>query len=196
MVPREDTQNAPVEFRTDKRKIIEALVYLATARPRIDVFHMAKVFFYADTKHLRSYGRPVLGDAYVAMDDGPVPSFALNVAKRVQRFVSDDLLKIAADKLSVDDSDGYVRLTAHATFDDSAFSRTDIECLDWAIDTYADMPMIKLWRLVHKEKAYLASYRGNGTSTKIGYELFIPDDIEDRDTIIAQLREQSQITNV
>jgi hypothetical protein len=79
------------------------------------------------------------------MKDGPVPSFALDVAKRNTRAVSADLLKIAEAKLFVDEADSYVRLIARGAFDDNSFSRTDIECLDDAITSYADMPFLELF---------------------------------------------------
>ena len=183
------------EFRINQNKVVEALVYLASKRPRIDVFHVAKVLFYADLNHLLKYGRPILGDTYVAMDDGPVPSFALNVAKRNCRFVSDEILRIADDKLSVDESDGYVRLMARATFDDSSFSRTDIECLDESIIAYAEMPFMKLWQLIHKWQPYKDHYI-SGTSTPIPYEDFIPKDTKDREKIIEQLNEHAPATEL
>lgn len=185
-----------VSFRPNRQKIIEAIVYLATQRPRIDVFHMCKVLFYADRDHLRRYGRPILGDTYCAMDDGPVPSFALNVAKRINMYVSDELLDMAARKLSVDNSDGYVRLIARGTFDDTSFSRTDIECLDRAIEMYADMSFMALWRLVHKEPEYKSSYKGSGTSTRIPYEALIPADMPNRDLAIEQLQEHASATEL
>lgn len=180
-----------IEFKLNREKTIEALVYLASKRPRIDVFHIAKVLFYADGDHFRRFGRPILGDTYCALDDGPIPSFALNVAKRVRRYVDDETLDIAAKKLTVDDSDGYVRLIARAAFDDSKFSRTDLECLDKAIAEYADMPFPKLWKKVHAEREWKDHYRGSGTSTPIPYEAFLPPDMPKRDLIIEQLREQA-----
>lgn len=183
-------------FRPNKRKIIEAVVYLAAKRPRIGVFHVCKVLFYADRNHLRRFGRPILGDTYCAMDDGPVPSFALDIAKLNRRFVSNDLLKIAAEKLNIDDSDGYVRLTARDTFDDTTFSRTDIECLDESIEKYADMPFLELWRMVHDEPEYKAHYKGGGTSTPIPYEALIAHNVPNRDLIIEQLREHAGATEL
>jgi hypothetical protein len=186
---------AVVTFRPNKRKIIEAILYLATSRPRIDAFHVCKILFYADRDHLLRFGRPILGDAYFAMPDGPVPSFALDVAKRNSRMVSRELLKIAAEKLAVDESDGYVRLTARDTFDDTSFSRTDLECLDAAIDKYADLPFLELWRMVHDEPEWKANYR-EGTSTIIPYEHFIPENMPNRAVVIEQLREHAGATEL
>ena len=74
-----------IQFRTNRKKAVEALVFLAENQPRIDVFHVCKVIYFADREHLRKFGRPVLGDNYFAMDDGPVPSFILDVLRQQLR---------------------------------------------------------------------------------------------------------------
>jgi hypothetical protein len=184
-----------IEFQVNKQKVIEALVYLAIRRPRIDIFHVCKVFFYADLDHLLHYGRPILGDKYVAMDDGPVPSFALNVAKRQMPFAGADWIEEFEKRLRVDDSDGYVRLIPCSEPNEDLFSRTDFECLDRAIDRFADMPFLRLWKKVHDEPAYKAVYR-SGTSTLMPVESLIPQDTPHRDSIIEHLQDTARITDI
>jgi hypothetical protein len=184
-----------IEFRVNKQKVIEALVYLATRRPRIDIFHVCKVLFYADLLHFRRYGRPILGDQYVAMDDGPVPSFTLNVSKRVIPRAGAEWVAEFDRRLDVDETDGYVRLIARSDFRDDLFSRTDVECLDLSIETNADMPFLQLWRKVHREPSYRAVYRP-GTSTLMPIESLIPEDAPDRNHIIEHLRETAHVTDI
>jgi hypothetical protein len=184
-----------IEFRVNKQKVIEALVYLASRRPRIDIFHVCKVFFYADLDHLRNYGRPILGDQYVAMDDGPVPSFVLNVAKRKIPYVGADWVEEFDSRLQVDESDGYVRLTACGDINEELFSRTDLECLDRAIERFADMPFSRLWKRVHDEPSYKAAYKP-GTSTLMPVESLIPLDTPHRDEIIESLQETARVIDV
>jgi hypothetical protein len=185
----------PVTFRADRQKVVEALVFLAETKPRIDVFHACKVLYFADRNHFRKYGRPILGDWYYAMDDGPVPSFALDIAKQT-RFVSDEWLKYARDKLVIDDSNGYVRLIAKDTFDSDVFSRTDLECLTDSLTEYGDMPFLDLWRLVHDEPAWKEFYAGSGTSTQIPFESLLPKNMKNREKVIEQLREISSVVEL
>jgi hypothetical protein len=184
-----------IEFSVNKQKVIEALVYLATKRPRIDIFHVCKVFFYADLDHLRRYGRPIFGDRYVAMDDGPVPSFALNVAKRQAPFAGAAWVQEFDRRIQVDDSDNYVRLIACSEMHDGLFSRTDIACLDRAIECYADMPFLRLWKRVHAEPAYKAAYRP-GTSTVMPVVSLIPDDMPGREDMIEHLQDTARVTDI
>ncbi len=160
------------------------------------MFHANKTLFYADRDHLVRFGRTITGDIYYAMDDGPVPTNAYNIARRKNQFVSADILAYAEQRLAVDESSNYVRLTAKSDFDDSSFSRTDIECLQGAIEKYASMEMLKLWSLVHKEVAWKENYRGSGTSAQIPIEDLVPKDIPEREKIVAQLKEHSTYTEL
>jgi hypothetical protein len=53
------------------------------------------------------------------------------------------------------------------------------------------MPFLELWRRVHKEAEWKNAYQGDGTSTPMPYETFLPADLPHRDQIIEQLREQA-----
>lgn len=183
-----------IHFNMNPGKVIEALVYIAAQRPGIDVFHVCKVLFYADIAHFRRYGRPIVGDQYVAMHSGPVPSFAYNVIKRDPRNVPRELIEKAERRIAFDDSGEYTTLKAKRSFDDRLFSRTDIECLSASVDKYADMPFLELWRLVHKEPAYKTVYHGDHTSIPIPYDLLLPARVQGDKKTIEYLRETSKLT--
>jgi uncharacterized phage-associated protein len=63
-----------LRFAFDEKKALEALVFVANEWPGVTAFYAAKVVFFADKEHMNKYGRPVFGDRYIAMDNGPVPS--------------------------------------------------------------------------------------------------------------------------
>jgi hypothetical protein len=71
----------PLRFAIDETKALEALVLVAKAWPEITPFFAAKVFFLAEKWHLNRFGRPIIGDTYVAMHDGPVPSAIYDIIK-------------------------------------------------------------------------------------------------------------------
>lgn len=185
-----------IEFRPNPIKIVEALAFLAERQPRIDVFHVCKVLYFADRDHFRKFGRPVLGDQYCALDDGPVPSLALNIAKRKREYVPPDVLKYAERKLAIDETDAFVRLIAREAFDRSLFSRTDIECLTASLKRFGEMPFLELWKLGHKEPAWRGYFKGKGTSTPIPFEALLPADMKDREEAIEQIRETASVTAI
>jgi len=60
------------------------VLYLAARLPRPGLHNIAKVFYFADKRHLREYGRLICGDSYVAMKYGPAPSAIYGMLKAVR----------------------------------------------------------------------------------------------------------------
>ncbi len=62
-------------FSFSHRKATQALNFFAAkAGGKINKMKALKLVFFADRYHLRKYGRPVVGDEYLAMNYGPVAS--------------------------------------------------------------------------------------------------------------------------
>jgi len=74
-----------ISFQFDEEKAIAATLYVAHSllgkETRPDLYKILKVFYFADQKHIAKYGRPILGDWYAAMKDGPVPSNLYDILK-------------------------------------------------------------------------------------------------------------------
>lgn len=61
-------------YKISYNKAIEAIVWLSNKQPGIDIYHVVKIIFFADKLHLNKYARPLIGDTYIKMQYGPVPS--------------------------------------------------------------------------------------------------------------------------
>lgn len=162
-----------IRFIANTDKVIEALTWLADAVPGIDVFHTCKVLFLADREHLRRYGRPILGDNYVAMDDGPVPSLAYDIAKHEGYRLDGETLRKADDALAYERTGRYPRLRALRAANTEVFSRTDLGCLREAAEKYGTMEFQELWNLVHQDEAYNRAWSGTGRNSEMNYELLL-----------------------
>lgn len=68
---------APMKgFELNIDKAINALLFIVKELGSDANFHKTfKILYFADQKHLVSFGRPVVGDTYVKMQYGPVPSY-------------------------------------------------------------------------------------------------------------------------
>lgn len=137
----------------DVDKSIESIIYIAN---RInDLFHIAKILYYADKFHLGNYGRQITGDYYRAMSEGPVPSGAYDLIKRARGDVQTYEARIVdahpERSIQVRNNDEVIPLREPNL---DYLSESDIECLDEAIKLYADMDGKKLWKIVHEEEAY------------------------------------------
>jgi hypothetical protein len=119
-----------MDFTIDKVKAVEALVYVAAKLGQVSRFNAAKILYFADREHLRTYGRPVTGDFYVAMDNGPVPSFVYDVLKQAVRPA--DRLLVAGALEPVEESH-FPKIRALREPNMEVFSVSDVECLDYGI---------------------------------------------------------------
>lgn len=75
---------SPIRFKFDVEKFVTVMLLLGKETPQLDVLKAAKLLYFIDREHLRKFGRPVLGDHYVAMKEGPVPSRAYDLLKDIR----------------------------------------------------------------------------------------------------------------
>lgn len=120
-----------MRFQVDKEKTVEALLYIVHRYGEVGRFHALKTLYFADREHLRQFGRPVTGDKYIAMDNGPVPSYAYNALKQQ---LPEPEREMVAGALSSGSSERHPTYIPHRAPDMTYFSKTDIECLDAAFE--------------------------------------------------------------
>ena len=138
----------------DVEKALEAVIYIS--QKTNDLFHIVKTLYYAYKFHLENYGRLIAGDFYIAMKDGPVPSGVYDLIKFVRGdgHPFDPQIAEAHPEKTIDVKN-MKEITPLRGANLDYLSESDIECLDKAIDLYANMDMGQLWDLVHKEEAYI-----------------------------------------
>lgn len=107
----------------DELKLMNAALYVLwqlDAKER-DFHKILKIFWFADLKHIKEYGRPITEDIYIRMKDGPVLSLLFDIFKDVRnnkeplcgkysqyievqgRYMINPLRKADMDYLSVSD---------------------------------------------------------------------------------------------
>lgn len=142
-----------INFKFDKNKAITAILYITKELNGVDLHKISKILFYADQKHLTKYGRPIIGDNYIAMPNGPVPSEIYNSinAVRYNNCFSPDILELNK-YITVN---GY-NIEAKEKPDIDEFSDSDIECLNKSIKENKDLNFDQLTEKSHGE-AYLSA---------------------------------------
>ncbi|HEY7301046.1 MAG TPA: Panacea domain-containing protein [Xanthobacteraceae bacterium] len=162
-----------IRFNFDESKVLETLVYLARAWPGITPFYLSKVLFFADRDHLRAYGRPVTGDAYVAMAHGPVPSRVYDIIKGNLDFFGDpDAIEAA---LKINRSGKYHRVYANRDPKLDLLSETDIAALDAAVRLCRGNSLTYLSNLTHQEPAWARA----ATNGEMDPELLVPEEMRE-----------------
>jgi len=172
-----------IRFSFDKEKFFALMQILCEKVPDLDKLKAVKLMYFIDRECLLKYGRPILGDVYIAMEWGPVPSQAY------------DRLKDIEDG-TVKDSPIYAEATARYPLfktktkpELDLFSEAEIACIDEVLGKYGTLPGIRLGYISHQHKAWTSSER----NSQIDYRLFFDDDPDKyRDAYEAMILEQEE----
>lgn len=131
-----------VQFNLDYKKLIACLTYFAQHSNDLTKLKAVKLLYFLDKNHLLKHGRPVLGDNYVRMGYGPVPSMTLDIINEIidenqsrvkmldpeNRQYFDKFLKIKPAK--------YATLSAINDPDLTVLSETEREALSETVKVY------------------------------------------------------------
>lgn len=144
-----------LKFKFDQEKAVSAILYIskrlieAEGNIKPDFHKIFKILYFADQKHLADYGRPIIGDHYIAMEHGPVPSNIYDILKAVRgdSFFCD-----------ISDFDKYFDVRGHLVYpkqspDVDVFSESDLECIDESIQENQYIDFQELKKKSH-DKAY------------------------------------------
>jgi len=119
---------ANITFQFNQTKAIEAILYLAQKVSNSDIYGICKLLYLVDKTSLEKYGRFVFGESYYAMKEGPTPSHAYDLLKRVAKAPVYGL-KAEGNQIS-----------PLRNPDLDCLSESDIECLDQIIGVYGHVP--------------------------------------------------------
>jgi uncharacterized phage-associated protein len=176
----------PHRFRVNWRKCLEGIHLLAQRQPGISMFYVAKIFYFADKAHLLDWGRPISGDRYIAMENGPVPSAIYDLIK-VSGYLADDLL----DEFEARIEKRGRSLFPRQPFVERALSQTDVDYLDAALRQYGHMSFGALSDLSHRERAWREAWAKAGYANEMDPFLVIDEDSADRDHLIEEIRQKT-----
>lgn len=162
-----------IKFSFNKQKATEAILYLAKKEPSISKMRLLKFMFFADCYHINKYGRPILGDRYVAMDNGPVLSKLY------------DMLKCSTDDYTVINN----KITAMRESDNDYFSNSDIEALEYSFNQYSQYETLEMSDLSHESEGWKKARNANPHSKNPS--MYWENLIENED-VLKELKEYSE----
>lgn len=174
-----------IKYRLSYEKAIEALVWLAHEQPGMDVYHVAKILFYAEKLHINRHAKPIIGDTYICMDYGPVPSGVRDLITQNPWLNPDHLMKFK-DAILVGNEPN-TNISTNRKPDMGYFSKTDIECLQEALSEYGPKSFGELKDLTHNEVCWLDTMQNQ----PIDYELMVDESNPHRNRIIEEMAETS-----
>ncbi len=72
-------------------KLIHAIIFFVknTSPDKLGKVKLMKLLYYSDFRHMQEYGRPIIGDTYYKLENGPVPSLTLNLISEAETCIND-----------------------------------------------------------------------------------------------------------
>lgn len=175
-----------LKFAFNQDKALAALGFVASVESGLSPLFVSKVLFFAEKAHINQYGRPILGDTFIAMPRGPVPSAVKNYIDQnwdwVERPDNFD------QYLSIQRNNGLLELHPGPRPPNlDLLSESDQECLRGAIEFCRGKTAWQLSDATHFENAWL-----NAPSNRpMSYEDFVDDENPNRADVIAMLKENA-----
>lgn len=123
----------------EQQKIIQVVLYILTQTGGIDFYHLFKIIYFAEQKHLAKWGCRIIKDDLCALDYGPVPTGLYDAIKgeNAKGTCLADLMK-AATKFAGEDAP-YILLPKE-TADMNYLSKSEVDALDEAIKENTTLP--------------------------------------------------------
>lgn len=171
------------QYAVHTGKALEVIIWLANAKPGIDVYHVVKCAFFADKYHLNKYGRPIIGDNYIADTYGPLGRSVYNIMRRepiemIALGGNGDLpIRIGERWAVIADRGPNTRI----------LSASDVEALGHAVEEVADLSFGELVDITHADPAYIAANGG-----RMKYEDMLDEDTPKREEKAAELAETAR----
>ncbi len=135
-------------FSFSHRKATQALNFFARkAGGRINKMKALKLVYFADRYHLRKYGRPVVGDEYLAMNYGPVASGTKDLAE-MSDFLGEEEERYA--KRFIRPADSAITYSSIHYVDEKVLSESDREALEFAWGRFGRTAEFALSKLTHR----------------------------------------------
>ena len=164
-------------FSFSHRKATQALNFFARkAGGRINKMKALKLVYFADRYHLRKYGRPVVGDEYLAMNYGPVASGTKDLAE-MSDFLGEEEARYA--KKFIQPSETGRAFSSVSKMDEKVFSESDREALEFAWGRFGRTAEFALSKLTHRYpdwKRHEAALQSNVvTRVPMNYRDFLED---------------------
>lgn len=155
-----------INFKFNQDKAIAAVLFIADrlikrhGKNGANLHKIFKILYFADRKYLAEYGRPIVGDFYVAMREGGVPSRIYDMVKMVR---GDSICKDTEGFNKFFDVSEYFLFPKQKPAMEE-FSRSDLECLKESIVKNQDLKFSQL-----KKKSHDQAYQKAGKNDKISF---------------------------
>lgn len=147
----------------EQEKIIQVVLYILNRTGGIDYYHVFKIIYFAEMKHLAKWGHRILSDEMRAIDYGPVPTKLYDAVKG-KNAPQTRLADLLREAIAFAGEDAPNVLLAKGPADMDYISASEAEALDESIAENANLTFGQLKEKSHDRAWREAFQRKNGTN--------------------------------
>ncbi len=144
----------------DKKCLIEVMLYILNKTKGTDIYHVLKILYFAEQKHLVKWGSRITADDFRAYDYGPVADQLYHAIKNshlLDKELPEMLQQVA--RFAGDDAPNVLLAKREADLD--FLSKSGMECLDESIRENVGLTFDQLKQKSH-DAAWQEAYQGKG----------------------------------
>ena len=147
----------------ERKKVVEVVLYILNKIGGTDIYHLFKIIYFAEMKHLSKWGTRIMKDNLCAIKFGPVPT-ELYYAIKGERNSGLASLIHSSTEFAGDDAPNV--LLPKRTPNIDYLSKSDVEALDESIKENATLTFNELKMKSH-DKAWKEAYDNRRKSNVI-----------------------------
>ena len=134
----------------EQNKLIQIALYILNKTNGIDYYHLFKIMYFAEMKHLTKWGSKIIADDFYAIKYGPVPTQLYDTVKD-NRNAEPGLVFLFKESIKKGDKDASNVLWAKKEADLNYISKSEIQDLDESIEENAHLLFNDLMNKSHDE---------------------------------------------
>jgi uncharacterized phage-associated protein len=147
----------------DSKKLTELVLYILCKTGGVDFYHVFKILYFAEMKHLAKWGSGIVPDEFCALKYGPVPTHLYDAVKELGQSrmkLSEELSEVI--QFAGEDAPNVLipKRDANVNF----LSKSEIDALDQSIMEHGAMTFGQLMKKSHDAAWDEAHRRVHGTN--------------------------------
>lgn len=144
----------------EQKTLIEVVLYVLQKTQGVDYYHLFKILYFADRKHIAEWGSRITADSFAALQYGPVPSCLYDVVKGNSPKSAPQLKSLYDAAVRRADQDAPNVLLPRRDADLDYLSESERAALDESIEENAGESFCNLMRKSHDIAWQKASVSG------------------------------------
>ena len=152
-----------VMTKFQRRELVEMVLYILHKTGGTDLYHVLKILYFAEQKHLLEWGTKMVPDDFHAYEYGPVPDQLYKAVHNNSKY-GHELPRMFAEAVHFAGDDAPNVLLPNREPDMEWLSKADVECLDASIAENAGLSFGQLLKKSHDDawlEAWTSAQAGN-----------------------------------